>query len=843
MIMRDIEIGEDGGLPAVKKLCQQHLQGNLSVRDSCIASWVITIGIQSPFPGSLKQNQVIADSINLSSIQRQLDDLTKMIKQATDGTKPPKWWQKQDSRKLLVLQSSMKFQTNIHNLVISRQSQDSLVDLYRFKAAHTFPNPDADGAAEEDDPYKFRLLLMEINFKDALVEVEKIIGKKDKYFAKLGKNMKYVYETETFSLIDKKSFKVENVVDFSWSPTDPIIALFVPEPGGGNQLAGPKGHRLAVIHGDNPRSDISFYLMRSTHNLGRVAKLTTLKAKQANSIFWSSGGRFIVFVGLKGFNGQLEFFNIDEIETMANAEHFMATDVEWDSNGRYVATLVTSVHEMENGFNIWSFNGKLLYWRLKDQFFQFLWRRRPPSFLTPEKDEVIAKNLKKYNKKYEAEDQDVSMKWLKVGGHIFFRDTCFHPSGDSKQKHDPTHYREPSFYSQVFTECQATDDSGNSFKLSLVGFKCISAYVKHQRDQNQICWIWEKVNADYDGGFQRFLYTVQYKSSSILRYEHTFGPGFMSTGDIDTTKEFVAMLDLKPGHKVLDVSCGIVGGDSYMAQEFGVHVVGIDLSINMIAIALERASGLNCAVEIEVADCTTITYPENTFDVIYSCDTILHIQDKPALFRSLFKWLKPEGKVLISDYCKSVGASSPKFTANQIVTKWVLTLARALLEKGLRLAARVYGTCIVLHCMGLVAYNLLYESLKVQTVNYDSWLKKKSRDQHITSLEPSKLGHKGQLKVQFAMKFDKHWENKYNQMQWMNLRLENVIGVNYIVLKAQLLSFDPWGQGSFHRGGIVMIMRDIEIGEDGGLPAVKKLCQQHLQGNLSVKTAVLPAGK
>lgn len=46
-----------------------------------------------------------------------------------------------------------------------------------------------------------------------------------------------VYETETFTLIDKKSMKVESVVDFSWSPTDPIISLFVPELGGGNQPA------------------------------------------------------------------------------------------------------------------------------------------------------------------------------------------------------------------------------------------------------------------------------------------------------------------------------------------------------------------------------------------------------------------------------------------------------------------------------------------------------------------------------------------------------------------------------------------------------------------------------
>lgn len=40
-------------------------------------------------------------------------------------------------------------------------------------------------------------------------------------------------------------------------------------------------------------------------------------------------------------------------------------------------------------------------------------------------------------------------KWLKVGGYIFFRESCFHQSGDSKRKTNPTHYREPRFYTKV----------------------------------------------------------------------------------------------------------------------------------------------------------------------------------------------------------------------------------------------------------------------------------------------------------------------------------------------------------------------------------------------------------
>ncbi|KAK4410947.1 Eukaryotic translation initiation factor 3 subunit B [Sesamum angolense] len=293
-------------------------------------------------------------------------------------------------------------------------------------------------------------------------------GKDDKYFARIGKNVISVYETETFTLIDKKSIKVENVVDFSWSPTDPILALFVPELGGGNQPARvslvqipskeelrqknlfsvsdckmywqSNGDYLAVKvdrytktkkstytgfelfrikERDIPievlelenKNDRLLHLLgaKSGTSTGRVSKLTTLKGKQANALYWSPSGRFIILAGLKGFNGQLEFYNVDELETMAQAEHFMATDVEWDPTGRYVVTAVTSVHEMENGFNVWSFNGKLLYRIPRDHFFQFLWRPRPPSFLSPEKEEEIAKNLKKYSKKYEAEDQDVSL--------------------------------------------------------------------------------------------------------------------------------------------------------------------------------------------------------------------------------------------------------------------------------------------------------------------------------------------------------------------------------------------------------------------------------------------------
>ena len=40
-------------------------------------------------------------------------------------------------------------------------------------------------------------------------------------------------------------------------------------------------------------------------------------------------------------NGVLEFYDTADVVCMNQAEHFMATDVEWDPTGRFVATSVS----------------------------------------------------------------------------------------------------------------------------------------------------------------------------------------------------------------------------------------------------------------------------------------------------------------------------------------------------------------------------------------------------------------------------------------------------------------------------------------------------------------------
>ncbi|XP_048364808.1 phosphoethanolamine N-methyltransferase 3-like [Sphaerodactylus townsendi] len=259
------------------------------------------------------------------------------------------------------------------------------------------------------------------------------------------------------------------------------------------------------------------------------------------------------------------------------------------------------------------------------------------------------------------------LNWLCPGGYLFFRESCFHQSGDSPRAFNPTLYRSPKEYNCLLTSAQKIlGDKLYGFEIVLS--RSVQTYVKRKQNRNQVCWLLQKVlrnnmSAGRYDTLQQFLDNEQYAVRSIQRYEWVFGPSFVSTGGINTTKELLSMLTLKPGQKVLDVGCGLGGSDFYMAKEFGVEVLGLDLSHNMVELALERAQQeTESLVEFEVGDATRRVFPEGHFDVIYSRDTILHVGDKIGLFQRFLLWLKPGGQLLISDYCCGPRPWSEVFT-------------------------------------------------------------------------------------------------------------------------------------------------------------------------------------
>lgn len=60
---------------------------------------------------------------------------------------------------------------------------------------------------------------------------------------------------------------------------------------------------------------------------------------------------------------------------------------------------------VDNGYWMWSFQGRILKRVNINQLTQFMWRPRPPRLLSKEKVKEIKKNIKKYSSKFESEDR------------------------------------------------------------------------------------------------------------------------------------------------------------------------------------------------------------------------------------------------------------------------------------------------------------------------------------------------------------------------------------------------------------------------------------------------------
>ncbi|XP_057666808.1 eukaryotic translation initiation factor 3 subunit B [Diorhabda carinulata] len=166
----------------------------------------------------------------------------------------------------------------------------------------------------------------------------------------------------------------------------------------------PVGSKFAMIHGESPNINVSFYEVR----VGQAPILLKKFEKRAcNHLFWSPSGQFIVLAGL-GSNGggSLEFVDTHEFLVMNTTDHYQMSDVEWDPTGRYVVTGVSFWKtKVDTGYWIWSFQGKILKRVNLEKFAQILWRPRPPSLLSEEKQKEIKKNLKKYYPQFESKDR------------------------------------------------------------------------------------------------------------------------------------------------------------------------------------------------------------------------------------------------------------------------------------------------------------------------------------------------------------------------------------------------------------------------------------------------------
>ncbi|KAF7265760.1 hypothetical protein GWI33_020840 [Rhynchophorus ferrugineus] len=165
----------------------------------------------------------------------------------------------------------------------------------------------------------------------------------------------------------------------------------------------PVGTKLAIIHGESPSINVSFYEVKV--GLAPVL-LKQFEKRSCTNLFWSPSGQYIVLAGLGANGGSLEFIDTNEFLVMNTTDHFQMSDVEWDPTGRYVFTGVSFwKSKVDTGYWMWSFQGKILKRINLERFAQILWRPRLSTLLSDAQQKEIKKNLKKYYAQFESKDR------------------------------------------------------------------------------------------------------------------------------------------------------------------------------------------------------------------------------------------------------------------------------------------------------------------------------------------------------------------------------------------------------------------------------------------------------
>lgn len=147
----------------------------------------------------------------------------------------------------------------------------------------------------------------------------------------------------------------------------------------------------------------------------------------------------------------------------------------------------------------------------------------------------------------------------------------------------------------------------------------------------------------------------EYDDTAIRFLEALWGEGFLSPGGPDEVHRVVADIDFS-GKQVLDVGCGSGGITLFLAREYKpAGIVGFDVEQPVVDLATKRAAdqGLADRASFVRGAPGRLPFADQSFDVVFSKDALIHVADKEALFEDIFRLLKPGGRFASSDWLTS----------------------------------------------------------------------------------------------------------------------------------------------------------------------------------------------
>ncbi|CAE7800839.1 unnamed protein product, partial [Symbiodinium microadriaticum] len=134
---------------------------------------------------------------------------------------------------------------------------------------------------------------------------------------------------------------------------------------------------------------------------------------------------------------------------------------------------------------------------------------------------------------------------------------------------------------------------------------------------------------------------------------------------IDFTNEMIDWSRAKAPKKILDVGCGIGGSSRILGKRFpDAEVLGITLSPQQAERAgkLAKEQGLT-NVRFQVMDALNMEFEDNTFDMVWACESGEHMPDKKRYVEEMSRVLAPKGNMVVATWCERDPV--PMFTAEE----------------------------------------------------------------------------------------------------------------------------------------------------------------------------------
>ncbi|MEE9397319.1 MAG: methyltransferase domain-containing protein [Methylococcales bacterium] len=131
------------------------------------------------------------------------------------------------------------------------------------------------------------------------------------------------------------------------------------------------------------------------------------------------------------------------------------------------------------------------------------------------------------------------------------------------------------------------------------------------------------------------------------------------------------MAGIKENETVLDAGCGQGGSSVWLAENRGVKVIGIT-PVESQVIAANRfidQKGLAGKVQVEIGNYTQTRFADNSFDVVWACESLCHADKKEEFYREAYRILKPGGRLIAAEYIRSEDSYHDE--GDTLLTQWL----------------------------------------------------------------------------------------------------------------------------------------------------------------------------